>query len=409
MFFAADLVHIKPVHAEAVSFGARPVRVDEHFGIAGAGGIQGFEETVLPQPGIEIEPAPETVEAVIGEYDQGVAGGHGFQCIADEVVHLAVEIFDDAAVLFGFGFHASRVLGIAVAPEHVLDQVGGAEIEKETAAVEVVEGLPVLADAFTGGELGLLEELGFVEGAVAQRLGVLRNSRSVKPSMAAGESFGQIAGVRDGIDRRQGIDVDGAHVKFELGMDRLHEKPDHARHGRRCPRGGKRGGAGNAGGDFYRDPIAPFALVEEDAAAGEAHLGDRIARVADGLEFDVHGIDLAEFAGLAKKIGRALEFRGAAVSEHGEIDEASAADLVSLERGVGSQHGELAVTAEHVGRAHAADAPEAAAARGCRGRVIRGEVINIGVDSPGDEIIPESGAPPQELGVACGQGDLPVS
>jgi hypothetical protein len=97
------------------------------------------------------------------------------------------------------------------------------------------------------------------------------------------------------------------------------------------------------------------------------------------------------------------------IAEHGEVDEATAADLAAFAWGIGSEEGEFAVGAEDVGCSHAADALEATAALGIGSGVVSGEVIDGCVDAAFDEVIPESGSLAEEFGVAAGEGELPFT
>jgi hypothetical protein len=124
---------------------------------------------------------------VVGHDDDRVVVAQLRQRFAHQRIHFLVGFFDHAGVAIALLGSSARMLGVAVAPEHVGELIRVAEVEEQAAALEIVERVAILAQALVQHQAHLLQELVLVQGAMPQRLGVLRNARRVVPAGPLGQ------------------------------------------------------------------------------------------------------------------------------------------------------------------------------------------------------------------------------
>ena len=74
---------------------------------------------------------------MVGEDHEQVARRDRRQCIAHQPIDAGIEVVDDVAEPGRLVGHPARVALVAVAPEHMLQQVGGAEVKEQAAAREL--------------------------------------------------------------------------------------------------------------------------------------------------------------------------------------------------------------------------------------------------------------------------------
>src|SRR6202035_4483779 len=113
-----------------------------------------------------MERAPERVEAMIGERDQQRVFIGAFKHAADGLITTAIERIDLLAEIRRKIAIESGMLGIAEAPEHVLQAVGRIEQNEEEAFAEAAKFVIHHLLALVVDEIALREIIHFVEAAV---------------------------------------------------------------------------------------------------------------------------------------------------------------------------------------------------------------------------------------------------
>src|SRR4029079_6174943 len=98
-------------------------------------------------PGVQVEFTPETRKPVIGHDDQRIVAADDLHRLSNQLVHFDVVLFDDFRISIALRRNATGMLRVLVAPEDMRNLVWSAEIEEETAGLELGECLAVLNDA----------------------------------------------------------------------------------------------------------------------------------------------------------------------------------------------------------------------------------------------------------------------
>ena len=230
----------RPVSPSAYALRPRPVHVAQPFGAAVGAGLE-REVALAQQPLVQVDAAAERGEAVIGDDHQHVAVTQLLAHPAHERVVVRVQLPDGVAMRGLVAAPGCRMTRVDVAPEHVLDAIGGVEDADQAAAVEPIERGEEHLLALAVDVVGLLQERPIVGHALVERPGVLGQAeRRVGPHLL-GEVRRVVRRMRDGHRRRLGIEVDGRHVEREVvaqlgdeqACESLHR---HARRGREAER-----------------------------------------------------------------------------------------------------------------------------------------------------------------------------
>ncbi len=116
----------------------RPVHVAQPFGAAVGAGLQ-RQIALAQQPLIQVDPAAERAEAVIGDDHQHVAVLQLRPHAADQRIVVKVQLADGVLVRGLLAPAPGGMPGIDVAPEHVLDAIGGVEDADQGALAKAVE------------------------------------------------------------------------------------------------------------------------------------------------------------------------------------------------------------------------------------------------------------------------------
>jgi hypothetical protein len=85
------------------------------------------EVSVLMQPGVQIHAARKRLESMIGNHHQQRVIIDLFHHASDEAIHALVQILNHLGMLAVRHITSRRMVFFQVAPEHVLDAVGGIE------------------------------------------------------------------------------------------------------------------------------------------------------------------------------------------------------------------------------------------------------------------------------------------
>jgi FAD/FMN-containing dehydrogenase len=134
--FAAGLVDVEAVEPDPVGPGPGPVRVVEQGRLLLVPGPLEPVVAVVEEPGVEVEAAPEGVEAVVRhDKDDGVLVRF-LEGQVEGPVHLTVGLGDDVPEAGGELGVVGRVPGVGQPPEHVLALVGAREVVKKQPGVE---------------------------------------------------------------------------------------------------------------------------------------------------------------------------------------------------------------------------------------------------------------------------------
>ena len=181
--------------------------------------IVDFQVAVLFQPAIQIDPAAERVEAVVGEHhQQRVVAGAFRHRAADQIVHAPVQVLDCAGGVWSEFPQAGRDARLVIAPEHVLHAVGAVEHADAQAFAAPFPAVEEHRLALAVDVEALLEEMIVVEHVLVESPGVFgQPERGVRPL-----PLGQV----DRIDRRVAdrhgrlfrVDVHRRGVEVELGL-----------------------------------------------------------------------------------------------------------------------------------------------------------------------------------------------
>ena len=198
--------------AERVRPRARPIHALQPL-LAAVGILPEDEVAVVEQPAVQVHAAPERGEAVVRENDQQIVVAQLLHHPTDQGVVVPVVVFDRPAVPAGLPPRSGRVAVLHVAPEHVLDAVGGVEDAGQTPPPQALQSgeehlLPLTVDV-----VRLLEEGRIVRHALVERGRVLRQTQSGEVA----DPFRQVGRVvrrmRDRHRRLLGVDVDGRQVE----------------------------------------------------------------------------------------------------------------------------------------------------------------------------------------------------
>lgn len=125
---------------------------------------------VLDQPGIEIDPATEGVEAVIGHHHERGVLREFLLDLPHQRVCAAIDLLDGVAVLRGEDLVVHGVFGIDQAEEHVGDPVGGFDRGHEEIPVVVLQVLENDLLAIVEGLVRVVEERSLIGPSFLERL-----------------------------------------------------------------------------------------------------------------------------------------------------------------------------------------------------------------------------------------------
>ena len=385
---AAPQVDVQAVQADPVGLGARPVDVAEVGDPGSTARVVQHDVAVVEQPGVQVEGTPPRGETVIRHHHQRRVLGHPVERGPDHLVDLEVPV-DDGIGEWRIGDRVvSRVLRIHRPPHHVRHLVEVAEVVEEQSVLEAVEDPVVLTADLAGGDRRLGHEVGVVENAVVEGVGLLGQSLGVEAAADSGELRREVVGRRDRHGRAHGVEVDRRDVELELGVGFLEVEAAHAadRH--------------QVGDQLERHfgPVAPLPLPQDNLLAADLDLGDRALRIDINGELGLELLRLDH-----ERVGRA--------GDHGFDD--AIADLDAVEQihllgdplRLGRVEGIGPGRAQDVGRSHAA---ELVARRSGRGEVGR-HPDDRGRHAACLEHLPERRSPAQELHAPGRERDAPFA
>ena len=205
----------RPLRPSAYALRAAPVDVREPVA---AGGLRRIEvqQPCCVQPGVQVDAAPEALEAVVGDHHE-VSRGPSMRCTRPTISSAAlVHLQDRVAILLGVAAAVGRMLAVEVAEEHVLQAVGAVEHADDRAVARLLERVEEHALALRVMIERLLQERLLVDHALVQRPGVLGEAE--RRELA--QQLRQV----DRVDPRPGdrqrrlarIDVDRRDVQVEV-------------------------------------------------------------------------------------------------------------------------------------------------------------------------------------------------
>ena len=228
------------------------------------------------------------------------------------------------------------------------------------------------------------------EHAGAQRLGVLRHFLRIERPGVFGELVRVLRRRRNRLRRIARVDVHRRHVQHEMRPDLLEVEAHHA------------ADAGNVRHEVeaHRQPLAPFALLQQQPVVTDADERDRILRIDDDFEVRRH-----VRARLQQRIRRSGDVAVPdPIAQRDALDDA-AGDRSGLPlRRVRVQR-ERSGRALQIGRAHSRDR----LAGGFDGRVVRRNLKQSRMHAVAFEQLPERRALAQQLGVRRFQRNAPAT
>ncbi len=272
---------------------------------------------------------------MVGEDHEHVALAQPLHDLAHEGVVVDVELLDRVLVRARLVPPRRRVALLDVAPEHVLDAVGGVEDAGDGPAPLPLEGGEEHLLALAVDVVGHLEEGAVVDDALVEGPGVLGQPQGREGPDPLGEVGRVVGRVGDGHRRVLGVEVERGHVERDvLPHLREHHPADglHLDPGRR------------AEGEV--DPVAQAAGHELDLDVPDAHPRPLPLGVGADLEGQGH-----RGAALEEGVLRPLDPARVAVAVLLQR-EAGPALLEALPRLPRGEEEEGPLRAEQVGRAH---------------------------------------------------------
>jgi hypothetical protein len=171
-----------------------------------------------------------------------------------------------------------RVARLGVAPEHVLDAVGGVEHADQGAPAQAVEGGEEHVLALAVDVVGHLEEGAVVDHSLVERPGVLGETQGRVGADPLREVGGVVARVGDGHRRLLGVEVDRrdverdvlAHLRDHHPGDAAHLDPRGGREGERHPGRELAGGQLSSSSPTLTGPSRPCGRARSRAAGRAA-------------------------------------------------------------------------------------------------------------------------------------------
>ena len=177
------------------------------------------EVAVVEQPAVEVDPAAERAESVVGDdHQHRVVAVALRDRLADEVVHAAVEVADDVAAVEDALFGPGGVAIVDVAPEGVLETVGAVEDADDQPARDLVDRVEEHRLALAVGVEALLDELVVVDDVLVQRPGVLGEAERREGPLFLRQVLREDGRISDRHRGLLGVDVDGRDVEAEFGL-----------------------------------------------------------------------------------------------------------------------------------------------------------------------------------------------
>ena len=211
----AFLVDVDPGESERVGLGAAPVHVLEPVSALGRTVLE-VEHSLLPQPGVQIHPAAERLEAVIGDHEEEVLRAELLHHALDHGVRALVHLENGVLVLLDVLPRVRGMILLQVAEEHVLQAVRPIEDARPHALAGLVQRVEEHGFALLVVIQRLLEKRLLVDHPLVQRPGVLgQPERGERPDQL-GEIHGVVARERDRQRGLAGVDIDRRDVEPEL-------------------------------------------------------------------------------------------------------------------------------------------------------------------------------------------------
>ena len=234
-----------------------------------------------------------------------------------------------------------------------------------------------------------------------KRLRVLRHILCVEMPNRVDEFLPILRRVRDGKNLVCSIDLDRADVELELRVSRFEKETHDAAYGH-----GSRHDL-----EVYLDPLAEFALRENDLTVADDYLGDGVLRVDEDLKIksdlllsvrDSLPRPLLDSLVVLEVVRRPGEFRIDDAVHYAHGVDLAARDIVRAGPRIGRVERERSVRPEDVRCAHSRHAPR----RTClawHGREVRRDFEDRARDSDCLKHLPERNAPSQVHRAAPGQ------
>ncbi len=180
---------------------------------------------------------------MVGEDHQHVALAQLLHDLADEGVVVEVELLDRVLVRARLVPARGRVALLGVAPEHVLDAVGGVEDAGDGPAPLPLEGRQEHLLALAVDVVRHLQEGAVVDDPLVERPGVLGQPERREGPDPLGEVGRVVGRVGDGHGRVLGVEVERRHVERDVlaqlrehhPADGLHLDPGRRAEGERDP------------------------------------------------------------------------------------------------------------------------------------------------------------------------------